>query len=58
MEEALSRHDWLAGDGYTITDAAYTPYLTRLDRLHVLGFISDKPRLAGWYERIKARPKR
>ena len=55
MDEALSRHDWLAGDGYTITDAAYTPYLTRLDHLRVLGFISDKPRLAGWYERIKAR---
>ena len=56
MEQALNRHDWLAGDAYTIADAAYTPYLTRLDHLHVLGFISDKPRLAGWYERIKARP--
>ena len=56
MEAALGRHDWLAGDAYTITDAAYTPYLTRLDHLHVLGFIRDKPQLVDWYERIKARP--
>lgn len=56
MEEALAGHDWLVGDAYTIADAAYTPYLTRLDHLHVLGFIADKPRVADWYERIKARP--
>jgi glutathione S-transferase len=56
METALARHDWLAGDAYTISDAAYTPYLTRLDHLHVLGFMDGKPRVAGWYERIKARP--
>ena len=56
MEAALGRHDWLAGDAYTITDAAYAPYLTRLDHLHVLGFIRDKPVLSAWYERIKARP--
>ncbi len=56
MEAALSRHDWLVGDAYTIADAAYTPYLTRLDHLHVLGFIADKPLLTGWYDRIMARP--
>lgn len=56
MESALNDHDWLVGDAYTITDAAYTPYLTRLDHLNVLGFISDKPRLTDWYNRIKARP--
>jgi glutathione S-transferase len=56
MEAALGRHAWLAGDTYTIADAAYTPYLTRLDHLRVLGFIDDKPRVAGWYDRIKARP--
>lgn len=56
MEAALCRHDWLAGGAYSITDAAYTPYLTRLDHLNVLGFIRDKPLLSDWYKRIKARP--
>lgn len=56
MEASLGRHDWLASDAYTITDAAFTPYLTRLDHLHVLGFISDKPQVTDWYERIKVRP--
>lgn len=56
MEAALARHDWLAGDAYTITDAAYTPYLTRLEHLKALGFIDDKPLVTDWYRRIKARP--
>ena len=56
MEAALAQHKWLVGDYYTIADAAYTPYLTRLDHLHVLGFIDDKPRVTDWYARIKARP--
>ena len=56
MEAALCRHDWLACGAYSITDAAYTPYLTRLDHLNVLGFIRDKPLLSDWYKRIKARP--
>ena len=35
---------------------AYTPYLTRLDHLNLLGWIEKRPRLANWYERIRARP--
>ena len=56
MEVSLGQHEWLAGDAYTITDSAFTPYLTRLDHLHVLGFISEKPRIIDWYAAIKARP--
>ena len=55
MEKALSMHKWLAADVYTITDAAFTPYLTRLDHLNVLGFIKDKPRITAWYEAVKDR---
>jgi len=55
MEKALGEHKWLAADVYTITDAAFTPYLTRLDHLNVLGFINNKPRITAWYEAIKAR---
>jgi glutathione S-transferase len=56
MDEALSRHAWLAGDDYTIADAAFTPYLARLEHLAILGMADDRPHVRAWYERIKARP--
>ncbi len=37
-------------------DAAYTPYLTRLDHLNLLAWIADRPKVASWYERIRVRP--
>ena len=56
MDEALSHHAWLVGDAYTIADAAFTPYLARLDHLNILGMTDGRPHVAGWYSRIKARP--
>jgi glutathione S-transferase len=56
MEEALAQHAWLVGPDYTIADAAFTPYLARLDHLNILGMTDDYPRVADWYARIKARP--
>src|SRR5262245_7582627 len=56
MEQALSQHAWLAADEYTLADAAYTPYLVRLEHLNILGMIDDRPHVAGWYRRLKERP--
>ena len=56
METALADHPWLAGGTYTIADAAFTPYLTRLDHLNVLGFLEARPHVEDWYARLKARP--
>jgi glutathione S-transferase len=56
MEDSLAENDWFAADTYSLADAAYTPYLTRLDHLNLLGWLDSRPRLAGWYERIRARP--
>jgi glutathione S-transferase len=56
MDEALAEHAWLAGDAYTIADAAFTPYLARLEHLAILGMADDRPHVRGWYARIKARP--
>ena len=47
---------WLAGDAYSIADAAFTPYVVRLDHLDVLGMLEPTPRVADWYRRIQARP--
>src|SRR6185312_6282280 len=56
MDTTLGQHAWLAGDRYSIADAAFTPYVVRLDHLDVLGMLDGTPRVADWYRRIKARP--
>ncbi len=55
MENSLENDPWLAGDTYSLADVAYTPYLTRLDHLNLLGFIDARPRVTEWYEAVKAR---
>ena len=56
MDDALAKHAWLAGETYSIADAAFTPYVVRLDDLDVMGLLEPTPRVADWYRRIKARP--
>ena len=56
MEEALARHQWLAGNDYTLADVAFTPYLARLEHLNILGMIGERHRVADWYRRCQARP--
>jgi glutathione S-transferase len=56
MDNALAQHAWLAGDRYSIADAAFTPYIVRLEHLDVMGLLDPTPRTADWYRRIKARP--
>jgi glutathione S-transferase len=36
MDNALASHAWLAGESYTIADAAFTPYIVRLEHLDVM----------------------
>jgi glutathione S-transferase len=56
MDNALASHAWLAGDKYSIADAAFTPYVVRLDHLGVLGLLDGTPRVTDWYRRLQARP--
>ena len=56
FETRLSETEWLTGDAYSISDASFTSYMIRLDLLQT-GFLwQDRPRVAAWYERLKARP--
>ena len=59
MEEALGEHDWLAGNSFTHADVGLTPYVNRLDMMSMSGMWENGrlPRVAAWWERIKARPK-
>ena len=56
MEAQLGKTRWLACDAYTLADVEITPYVERFDRLGLSGMWDNRPRLADWFARIKARP--
>jgi glutathione S-transferase len=55
MEETLTDAPYLAGPDYSLADAAATPYLVRADMLAMDGLWRDRPHVADWYARMRAR---
>ena len=55
MEQTLTVAPWLAGDMYSLADSGITPYVFRLEQLGLKGMWEDKPQVADWLARIKAR---
>ncbi|MDD9902875.1 MAG: glutathione S-transferase C-terminal domain-containing protein [Rhodospirillaceae bacterium] len=56
MESALGDAEYLAGDAYSLADAAMTPYVNRLSDLGLLQLWAESaPRVLGWFDAIKAR---
>jgi len=56
MEAALAGNGpWLAGDAYSLADVALTPYVVRLDHLHLSWMWDGRPALAAWYDAVRAR---
>lgn len=55
MEARLADHQWLAGDSYSLADAAFTPYINRVDAVGFNRMWAKYPRLNGWFERVKSR---
>lgn len=56
MEAALTGRAWLAGDDFSLAECALLPYVWRLERLNLAAMWADRPRLADWFARAKARP--
>lgn len=56
MEADLTRSTWLAGKDYTLADVAFTPYVTRLDQLQMSWMWAKHPKVAAWYDAVRARP--
>jgi glutathione S-transferase len=57
MEATLARQPYLAGEWYSLADAAATPYVNRaemlgMDRL----WVESRPHVTDWLARIRARP--
>jgi len=55
MEDELAGSPWLAGNGFSLADIAYAPYLTRWEHLQLVGLVDKRPRLQDWFERVQAR---
>ncbi len=57
MDAQLGKHPWLAGDRYSLADAAVTPYINRFTMLSLSNmWTRSRPNVTAWFERIKARP--
>jgi len=56
MEAQLGKTKWLASDMFSLADIEITPYVERIDRLGLAAMWADRPLLADWFARIKARP--
>jgi glutathione S-transferase len=56
MEAQLRKTQWLASEIFTLADIEITPYVERIDRLGLAGMWDNRPKLADWFKRIKARP--
>ena len=56
MESALADEAYLAGESYSLADAAATPYVNRAGMLGMDALWKRRPRLQGWLEKIMQRP--
>ena len=56
FEKRLASSGWLAGPGFSIADAAYLPYMIRLDLLQLNLLWRDRPLVADWFGRLRSRP--
>ncbi len=54
MDQALARGPWLAGEQFSLADAAVIPYILRLDLLKMDKLFKES--IKGWYARMRARP--
>jgi glutathione S-transferase len=57
METQLAASPFLAGAAFSLAEAGVIPYVNRLDRLQLGGlWTGTRPHLAGWWQRVAARP--
>lgn len=55
MDNVLAEQPWLAGDTYSLADAALSPYLNRLSMLSMDPFWQRYANVADWFGRVRSR---
>ena len=56
LQTRLDDHDWLAGEAFSLADAALLPYVLRVEHIGLSSLVSDRPALAAWFKRVQERP--
>jgi len=56
IEDGSKNGPYLAGETYSLADAAVIPYMVRLELLRLAHMWDKKPGVASWWERVKNRP--
>ena len=56
IEAATRIGPYLAGEQWSLADAAATPYVWRLDKLKLARMWNDRPGALAWYDRVRSRP--
>ncbi len=56
LQTRLNDFDWLAGDAYSLADAALIPYVLRVEHIGLGSLVSDRPSLAAWFDRVQEKP--
>jgi glutathione S-transferase len=55
MEKVLSEQTWLAGNEFSLADAAMAPYFQSLYQFGWDDWYLSRPKVAGWYQRVTMR---
>lgn len=56
MERQLAGHNFLVGDGLTLADIGFLPYIEYLAMAGELGLITESPAVGAWWQRVSERP--
>jgi glutathione S-transferase len=56
MQEGSKAAPYLAGDAFSLADVAVVPYILRLELLKLDRMWDERPGVAAWWERVRARP--
>lgn len=56
LEDALAETPWLSGADYGLADAALTPFLSRIEELHLDWMWQDMFHVARWWDGVRNRP--
>lgn len=54
-EERLAKHEYLAGDNYTLADLHHIPGLVYLMKTPKATIVTTRPRVKAWWDKISAR---
>ena len=55
MDDSLTAGPWLAGESYSLADAAAVPYMVRATALRLDPLWADRPRVSAWLDRAVGR---